>query len=73
VPRPTIDETPNRQPPSTRRAAAGPAHVDLDPSKIRSVASGRLYQGKERHPRRPCVWRRKTKFRWPKFWDAGSW
>src|SRR5215471_11544428 len=57
---------------SRRPSVAGPrAHVDLDPSKIRSAARGRLYQGKARHPHRPCVWRKETKFRWPKFLGSG--
>src|SRR5215471_19174954 len=48
-------------------SAAGPrAHVNLDPSKMRGVASGRLYQGKERRRHRPCVWRKEAKFRGPK-------
>jgi|SRR5215831_7992796 len=29
-------------------------HMLISVPQIRSVASGRLYQGKERHPHRPC-------------------
>src|SRR5260221_8547222 len=47
--------------------AAGPrAYVDLDPTEIRGVASGRLYQGKKCDPHRAGVRRKETKFCRPK-------
>ena|SRR5215831_8675242 len=54
------------------RSAAGPrAQVDLDPFKIRSVASGRLYQGKSAIHIARVYGERQRKFAGRSFWARG--
>ena len=47
------------------------AHDDRDPAEIRSVASDRLHQGKERDTLGARVRRKETKFCWSKLLGSG--
>jgi Transposase IS200 like len=49
-------------------SAGSRAHVDFDPTEIRSVAGDRIYQGEECDPLGSCIRREEAELCRPHFW-----